>query len=297
MGDFHADWLRLRAPADIRARAADLPLVLCPHLQKGQVLRVLDLGCGTGSNLRALAPVLGGEQAWLCLDADVELLDRLADETQAWAQESGFDWDASDQRVTGAQPHPTCRPHLTCTLAPRRFDLACDLAELPIEGIGLVTASALLDLVSETWLAGLVSQCAKVRVPILIALTYDGRVAFEPASSLDREVIDAVNRHQGRDKGFGPALGPGANGRLAILAAAQGYWVEVRMSDWRIRRSERELQAALIRGWSRAACEEASASDQAGIAHWEAVRLAAVERGCSRIIVGHRDLLAIPRRA
>ena len=170
------------------------------------------------------------------------------------------------------------------------------MAELPIEGIGLVTASALLDLVSETWLAGLVAQCAKVRAPILMALTYDGRVAFEPALSGDREVIEAVNRHQGRDKGFGPALGPGANARLAILAAAQGYWVEVRTSDWRIRRSERELQSALIRGWSRAAREEAAASDQAAIAHWEAVRLATVERGCSRISVGHRDLLAIPAR-
>lgn len=297
MGDFDADWLRLRAQADSRARAADLPLLLRPHLQKGQMLHVLDLGCGTGSNLRALAPALGGEQAWLCLDADADLLDRLADETQAWAQASGFDWDASDQRVTGAEPDLTCTPHLTCTLATRRFDLARDLAELPLEGIGLVTASALLDLVSETWLAGLVSQCAKVRAPILTALTYDGRVAFEPALSLDREVIEAVNRHQGRDKGFGPALGPSANGRLAILAAAQGYWVEVRTSDWRIRRSERELQAALIRGWSGAAREEAPASDQAEIAHWEAVRLAAVERGCSRIIVGHRDLLAIPRRA
>jgi SAM-dependent methyltransferase len=291
MGDFDVDWLRLRTPADRRARAADLPLLLRPHLPKEQMLHVLDLGCGTGSNLHALAPALGGAQAWLCLDADDDLLSRFADETQAWALASGLDWDARDQRVTGAESH------LSCTMATRRFDLAGELAELPIEGIGLVTASALLDLVSETWLTRLVSQCAKVRVPILMALTYDGRVAFEPALSRDREVIDAVNRHQGRDKGFGPALGPDANGRLASLAAAQGYWVEVRTSDWRIRRSERELQAALIRGWSRAAREEVPASDQAAIAHWEAVRLAAVERGCSRINVGHRDLLAIPRRA
>ncbi|EGV17291.1 class I SAM-dependent methyltransferase [Thiocapsa marina] len=291
MGDFDVDWLRLRGPADERARAADLPVLLRAHLAKGPPLKVLDLGCGTGSNLRALAPALGGAQAWLCLDVDAELLDRLADETQAWAQASGFAWDATARRVTGAEPR------LDCTLTTRRFDLAPDSAELPIDGIGLVTASALLDLVSETWLTRLVSQCAKARAPILMALTYDGRVAFEPALSGDREVIEAVNRHQRRDKGFGPALGPGANARLAILAAAQGYWVEVRTSDWRIRRSERELQSALIRGWSRAACEEAAASDQAAIAHWEAVRLAAVERGCSRINVGHRDLLAIPSRA
>jgi SAM-dependent methyltransferase len=291
LGDFDADWLRLRAPADTRARAPDLPLLLRPHLPKERALRVLDLGCGTGSNLRVLAPSIGGSQHWLCLDADIDLLDRVAIETRTWAEATGCDWTLRDQTITRSEPH------LSCIFETCRFDLAQSPADLPIEGVGLLTASALLDLVSEAWLDGLVALCARGRVPMLMVLTYDGRVSFEPELSLDRNVIDHVNRHQGGDKGFGPALGPSANARLAALAAAHGYWVEMRASDWKIGRSERAMQAALIRGWCRAACEQAPDSETAGIRHWQGVRLAAVERGCSRIRVGHRDLLAIPRRA
>jgi SAM-dependent methyltransferase len=288
VGDFEADWLALRVPADTRARAADLPLLLRNHLPSRASLGILDLGCGTGANLRALAPRLGGAQHWLCLDADTSLLDRLASETGLWAEASGFDWDLRRRRIRRSEPD------LSCVLETRRFDLSQSLADLPLDGVGLVTASALLDLVSEDWLGDLVGRCFGIRAPILIALTYDGRVVFEPALSLDGRVIDHVNRHQRRDKGFGPALGPAASARLAALATAQGYWVEVRTSDWRVSRREPALQAALIRGWSRAAREQAPASETAAILHWEGVRLAALERGCSRIRVGHRDLLAIP---
>ncbi len=288
MGEFSADWLRLRASADIRARAGDLPLLLRPRLAQFSPLRVLDLGCGTGSNLRALAPNLGDAQEWLCLDADQSLLDRIAPEIGAWTGETGYAWDAGDRSLTGSDPD------FRCVVQTCRFDLAPSLADLPLEGVGLLTASALLDLVSDDWLRDLVVRCAGSGVPMLFALTYDGRIDFEPELSVDRNVMVAVNAHQRRDKGFGPALGPAANRRLATLAAAHGYWVEIRLSDWRIGRSERALQAALIQGWCEAACEQVPEWTDA-FQHWQKVRLAVVDRGFSRIQVGHRDLLAIPR--
>lgn len=288
MGEFNADWLRLRAGADIRARARDLPFLLRPRLAHHSPLRVLDLGCGTGANLRALAPDLGDTQEWLCLDADPRLLDRVEPEIGTWSGEAGYAWDADDRTLAGSDPE------FRCVVQTRRFDLAPSLGELPLDGVGLLTASALLDLVSDDWLCALVARCAVTGVPMLFALTYDGRIEFEPELSVDRDVLVAVNAHQLRDKGFGPALGPAANRRLATLAAARGYWVEIRLSDWCIGRSERALQAALIQGWCEAACEQAPERADA-FRHWQQVRMAVVDKGFSRIQVGHRDLLAIPR--
>ncbi len=56
---FSADWLALREPADHRSRSAELLATLATRVEGRDTLRITDLGCGTGSNLRATAPALG----------------------------------------------------------------------------------------------------------------------------------------------------------------------------------------------------------------------------------------------
>ncbi|MGD8498218.1 MAG: class I SAM-dependent methyltransferase, partial [Chromatiales bacterium] len=60
MSGFSPDWLALREPLDARARSAALVDRLRAQAPRGP-RRILDLGSGTGSNLRYLAPRLGGE--------------------------------------------------------------------------------------------------------------------------------------------------------------------------------------------------------------------------------------------
>ena len=90
------------------------------------------------------------------------------------------------------------------------LDLTRDL-EAALEGpVDLVTASALLDLVSETWLERLAVETAARSIPLYAALSYDGRIELTPPDPLDAAIVAAVNAHQRTDKGFGPALGPAA---------------------------------------------------------------------------------------
>jgi len=70
-----ARWLTLREPADAAARSVELVEALRPHLPDGRDLVVHDLGSGSGSMARWLAPRLPGRQHWILYDRDVELLE------------------------------------------------------------------------------------------------------------------------------------------------------------------------------------------------------------------------------
>ena len=268
MSGFSAEWLALREPADARARVAgdaaldELRDALVGHADPpGRAPAVLDLGAGSGANLRFLGPRLPGHWPWTLVDHDAGLL-----------------------RLAAATPG---RP------ATRQLDLAAALPDLPLPPRGLVTASALLDLVSHAWLATLAARCHAAHCSLLFALTYDGRVACKPMDAEDTLIISLVNQHQLTDKGFGPALGPTAAAAAARLFATPGYRLRRVRSDWRLGPDESALQDALLQGWAEAACEMAPGS-RPRIAAWLARRRHHLARGRSRLVVGHEDLYGWP---
>jgi hypothetical protein len=247
---FDPAWLDLREPADAAARDRGLLAAAAAHLGDGLAL---DLGCGTGATLRAFA----GRGRWRLLDRDPRLLGLAA------------------ARCPRAQ-----------TVA---ADLA-DLAALPLDGVRLITASALLDLASGRWIEALAGRAAAAGVGVYAALSYDGGLAWEPALPEDAAVAAAFDRHQRRDKGLGPALGPEASAALARALARRGYAVRTAPSPWRLGPAEAALQAALVEGIAAAAAETGLAT-----AAWRQARLAA--SGSGRATVGHVDLLALPSSA
>jgi hypothetical protein len=175
----------------------------------------------------------------------------------------------------------------------QRIDLAVEWGALSFGRDVVVTASALLDLVSERWLADLVERCRAGRSIALFALTYDGRMTLTPTDLDDEWIRQLVNRHQLSDKGFGPALGPAAAHRLVELFRAAGYHVRTARSDWHLLPTEQPLQQSLLEGWAAAAAELApDHADRCG--HWLGRRRAHVASGTSRITVGHQDVLAWP---
>lgn len=249
---FPIDWLDLREPADHAARHPGLRSAAAALVEAGGL--VVDLGCGTGSTVRALQPHLAPSVRW-----------RLVDHDAAALREAG--------RRTGAET------------------VSCELAreEPPIEGASLVTASALLDLVSEAWIDRLADTLAAHRCPVYAALSYDGRLSFDPAHPGDQAMIAAFNAHQRTDKGFGPALGPDGAEALAAALRARGFEVRLEASPWRLGPGEMELAAALLPGIAGVAVAWSGIA-KAEVEDWLAFRRArAVDGHC---LVGHVDLLA-----
>ena len=157
----------------------------------------------------------------------------------------------------------------------------------------VITVSALLDLVSETWLDRFVREIAARALPVYAALTYDGRIDISPADPLDAAIASAVNAHQHTDKGFGPALGPSAAAAAIFKFEALGYSVVQGTSDWVIETVDQEIQVELLTGWATAA-SEIEALPRSNIDHWLFRRKIAVNERVSTIRVGHVDFLATP---
>jgi len=265
MGGFSADWLALREPSDARARSVMLTSAIADRLAGA---RVLDLAAGTGANVRYLEGFLRGGRGrphWLLVDNDPALLAKAA---VLLGSRDGVETRAVD---------------LSAALDPPSANLCA--------GQDLVTASALLDLVSERWLNALAGRCADARSAVLFALTYNGGISCSPGEPEDALVRDLVNRHQRIDKGFGPALGPDAAAFAAQAFAARGYHVRQERSDWLLADDVPVLQQELIEGWADAAVEIAP-EETPRVTGWKSRRLAHVGAGRSRIVVGHDDLAA-----
>ena len=124
-----------------------------------------------------------------------------------------------------------------------------------------------------------------------MALSFDGGLAFEPAAPEDEEVCRRFLAHQRTDKGFGPALGPGAAAYLADQLTACGCAVTLERSDWRLGPSDQTLLRATLEGMIDAVRE--IASDDC-LQRWAARRREQLAGGDLRLTVGHVDLLALP---
>jgi SAM-dependent methyltransferase len=305
---FAGDWLRLREPFDHAARSVALARRLADRLPARP--RLLDLGAGTGSLFRFMAPIIGRRQDWILIDADAALLDEAFGRTAAWARRQGFAATAPDDALLVSTPYglwrmqavvrdltaaTTTASTVMAGLVPairRGTGAGRDGRDKPghDDNVDAVVCSALLDLVSAAWLARLFDT---LRVPLLACLTVDGRDAWQPHHPNDALVRAAFRHDQRRDKGFGAALGSAAPSVALKALAARGFVTASAPSAWRVPRTALSMQRALIEGAADAA-RNAMPSRASAVADWQDARLGQAMRGRLAIRIGHRDILAIP---
>lgn len=297
-----ADWLALRRAPDEEARGAAAGLLadLAEHLAErardatgtpetidwAGPVAVVDVGAGTGANRAYLAPRLPFPTAWTLLDHDPALL--------------GDDGNDGCRRVLGGIA-----------------ELPALLAEVP-PWRGLVTCSALLDLLSAADLDALVGAVTAAGVPALFALTVTGAVTIEPADAGDETVRAAFDAHQAR----AGRPGPGAARYVAQAARRAGAQVRQARTPWRLTADASAARPFLRRYLTDRAAAAAEVLDDlsvdvarvdrarvdvarldaapvddaaaARVGAWLDRRLSAVEEGTLRLTVEHVDLLLLP---
>jgi hypothetical protein len=257
------EWLTLREPADAAARSTELAERLGRHLALAGQLVIHDLGGGSGAMGRWLSPRLPGPQHWVVHDRDAELLDLAA---------AGVPGPAADGTAV--------------TVDARRSDIT-RLTQGELAGASLVTASALLDLLTADGLARMLFACAGC--PMLLALTVVGRVTLTPEEPLDAPMGAAFNAHQRRNG----LLGPDAVAAAVDELRGTGAELLVRPSPWQLDAARTDLTAEWLEGWVAAACEhEPALAAEAGA--YRDRRLAEAAAGELIVTVDHADLLVLP---
>ncbi|WP_148862547.1 class I SAM-dependent methyltransferase [Marinobacter fonticola] len=268
---FDSDWLAAREAADHAARNVDLTQRLSEWVRGRRLnqesYRVVDLGCGTGSNMRFLAPQLPDGQGWLLVDQDAAHL------------------DAAERLCDGL---PGVDSFTTLRLGIEREIVAA----IPTD-TDIVSGSALLDLVSAPWMAEMTERVAGMGAAALFTLSYSGDFAISPTLPDDALIRDAVNRHQRSEKGSGEALGPDAWLHCIRGFEDRGYRVFSAPSPWLLGRRQRDLQTQLFQGWAVAAAEQRPEM-AARIDSWLAERLSLLTDSAAQAQVFHQDVLALP---
>jgi SAM-dependent methyltransferase len=226
---FDPAWLDLREPADAAARDRGLLAAAAQHLAGVPAPMSLDLGAGTGATVRAFAGLAPAGTRWRLVDRDPKLL------------------NLAEVRCPGVEVF--------------NADLG-NIDALPLAGVRLVTASALLDLMPPSWIEALADRLAASGTAVYAALSYDGAMAWEPPLPDDAAVLAAFNAHQRGDKGLGPALGPDAAAALATALTRRGFAVRTAASPWRLGPAEAALQRELAEGVARAAAEQGTATPE-----------------------------------
>lgn len=271
------DWLALREQADAAARSTELVEIVRPHL-RGSDLVVRDLGCGSGSMGRWLAPRLPGRQTWVLHDRDPRLLEIAA---------AGLPGTAADGAPVTARTE--------------QGDLA-DLRAAHLAGTSLITASALLDLLTVDELDALADACVAAGCPALLTLSVTGGARLAPSDPLDAVFAAAFDAHQRRTEGS-DSLSPGGGGRRllgpdagAVAVAAfdrRGATVLTRPSPWLLDATHADLVEEWLRGWIDAACAQQPQLEAHAPGYLHR-RLEALAAGELRVTVGHLDVLALP---
>ena len=263
---FDGSWLALREPVDAVARSKKLVAGLETWAGGKPHLNIVDLGAGAGSALRWLSPRLSASQSWTLLDGDATLLSSIS-------RRSLRDDVYLQSKIT---------------------NLATEDLTLALKGADIVSASALLDLVSEEWLSHLVQACSQNGCAAWLTLSVSGQEEWFPGDDLDSVVNGSFARDQGRDKGFGPALGAEAVSTATRLFEKAGWTVQTDESDWNLDGANGALLASFVAGFADGAAAAApDLHDQISI--WRGIRQRQLASGELKVRVGHLDLVAVPR--
>ena len=200
---------------DRRFRNGDVSDALTGWFSGRSALRVLDLACGTGANMRALAPILPPDQDWIMLTGSE------AEEEQV--RDLLFRWAPAAEEIAGGLKIE--RQGLRIAVRFERHDVAASGTMPDCEAAGLVVLDQNALRLTTSTFAAIANACARMGAVVHARCLYDGRIKLQPHHPADAQMTAALHRRLMEQTPLGAASGPLAASQLAERLELAGYSV------------------------------------------------------------------------
>lgn len=276
-------WLDCRFPFDVRARHAATEAAMLADLPLDRPVRLVDLGCGNGANIRHLWQRISASQHWTLIDQDVKLLTAALAGMEELGEAAGYlpDSTGSDKLTLRKGDH-------VVKIQTRHTSLLEVAEVVSLAETDVVMANAVFDLFSELQTDRVLSTLWP-HTAIFLTLNYTG-MEFAPSHPDDGTVIGWYESHMQRPQAFGQGMG--ADGPAMIEAWIQKHDGAFQFGDsvWEILPHDTEMLSYLLGFMEEAIPELPLSQDELDVLNnWLAVRGAQLDAGTLYCKVFHRD--------
>ena len=289
--DNPAQWLAHRFACDAEARHDEIEHKFLDFFRQHQTsLKIVDIGSGTGANVRYYFDKIPHAQEWTLIEQSTYLLEECRHSLSAFAQEHNYSWQAQGDAFLLTD---TEEKTATIKLVPGRLEHIEQLTDLPHTDV--VTANAVFDLLSFEQFDALVSTLARHDVCLLATLNYY-ETSFLPFSDQDHRFTHWYHMHMKRPQPMGIAMGPDCSAEMLDLLAQHHMMIEQEGSQWHLKKCDLTMHRYILHFMKQAISElSLSQEEQRDFNAWLDRKKELCRQRELEIIIDHSDIFACPR--
>lgn len=236
---FDPNWLQERYRFDEEARNKQLEWTCVNQFAFRDHLQIVDLGSGTGANLRYYLEQFPQNQSWYCVEEDIALKVPFWEHARQMAIDLDYAIEQEGELMKLTKPgHEVLIHFVHGNLL--KVDELVDLLRTD-----LVLANAVFDLFSKEQFATLVQVLSHHSLSMLFTLNYVG-MDFSPSTEADDHYIGQYNAHMQREQAFGRGMGPASSREMEAVLKEALAQVEVGESLWQIGNQEQVMMGFLL---------------------------------------------------
>jgi SAM-dependent methyltransferase len=284
---FRLSWINAREEYDFLARSN----LLCEYFNKNKQnsIRIIDLGCGTGSFLRWCYYTKINFDEMLLVDHDKKLLNQFLIITKKFLNK--YDYKISKQTSTSFD---IMKKNIIKknNVKLKKQDILMTLSI--INEYNLISLSAIADILPKIFITNLFSSVEPKKI-IYFSICFNGKIKWNIVNEHDKYIISRFNNHQQSLKDDIYAMGAKSIKLIKNLSKRKKFNLLHKDSSWIIaskKNSDKLFQKQYLKTIYNALKKDKETNNDI-LSNWYKFRIKKIDLHKSNLVVGHEDILVL----